>query len=402
MKKTIYHFLGLLIWTIVFTKLFVFDIDIYLLENYAPGMSWIINFKLILILSVIVLSWVILGNQEFLKVFCFILFYPIILFFWSIPVGLILRRRWFGVFTYLSGFISTITNFKKNLILITFFLLSSACIFNFSNAYLIYSSTIILILISLFILTRKAYFAFTPSSIFAINTKTIVNYLEENSLGENLLKNNLDEEQEEEESEEIVKTKITETQKSDEIPNKVTMLIFANRTLYFFAENLKRFKESRVYVVFFIISLLFTFVASVVLFSLINYGIYKLDPLSFSMSGYDGYFIFLYYSFNALIMNSVSVVVPKTFISMAINMFQISYGIILIIILIGIIISVNTQKYKDDIDQVIHAFNTQCEDVEHIFEMNFKITIRQAIHELDRIKYSLIDFIKFIDPEQEY
>lgn len=398
MKKAIYHSLGFLNWFVGFTKLFVFDIDLFLIESYAPSLGLIINYRLVIILSLVVISWLILGNDEFLKLFFFVLFYPVILLLWTIPTGLLIRKNWFWIFTYISGFISTITNFKKNLILITVFLISTSFILNSNNQLVIYASGALLLFISLFIIARKAYFAFSPSAIFAINTKTIVNYLEKNSLGQYLLENNS--EKEEESNEELV-TEIEKTEQDDEIPEKVPLLILTNRTLYFIAEKLKRFKESRVYVVFFIISLLFTFAVSVVLFSLINYGIYKLDPASFSMSGYEGYFIFLYYSFNALIMNSISAVEPLSFLSMTINMVQIFYGIVLIVILIGIIISVNTQKYKDDIDQVIYAFDMQSEDVEKILELNFKMSIHQAINELERVKHSLIDFIKFIDPEQK-
>lgn len=400
MKRMIYHILGLTIWLFILTKLFIFDIDTYLLNSYAPGVSWLISYKLILFLSLIIVSWLLLGNSEFGKAFSFILFYPVILLFWSIPFSLIKRRRWFLVFTYLSGFISTITNFKKNLILVALFLISSAFILNSNNEFASYTSAVVLLLISFFILIRKVYFAFTPSSIFAINTKTIVSFLEKNNLGEKLLENNSNEGAESK-SELIENTEITKIEKSDEIPYKFSTLILTNRVLTFLSRKLRRFKESRVYIVFFIISLLFTFAVSVVLFGLINYGIYKLNPASFAISGQSSYFLFLYYSFNALIMNSISAIEPKSFLAMLINMTQIVYGIVLIIILIGIIVSVNTDKYRNDIDEVIGAFDSQSEDVAQVLELNFKITLQQAIKELIRLKHYLIYFFEFLEPDQQ-
>lgn len=296
MKKIGYHLIGILIWAFAFTKLFVFDIDLFLIEYYAMDYLWIHNYRFIFLLILVVISWFWLGNQDFLKFTSFILFYPIILLFWTIPVGLILKRKWFLVFTYVSGFISTVSNFKKNLIIVTVFLVCTSLIIQFENEYIIYISSFFLLLISLYIIYRKVYFTFSPSSIFAINTKKIVSWLEGNNLSENLLKESNSENKKNEDLE--IENKVDD---KDGVPEKLPILLLTNRTLFFVAEKLKRFKESRVYVVFFIISLLFTFIASVFLFSFINYGLYKLNHDAFTFTGPDGYFIFLFYSFNALI-----------------------------------------------------------------------------------------------------
>jgi hypothetical protein len=118
MKRIGYHLIGILIWAFAFTKLFVFDFDLFLLEYYAVDYLWILNYRFIILLIFIVMSWLWMGNQKFIKFILFTLFYPFILLLWTIPIGLILRRKWFLVFTYISGFISTVSSFKKNLFIV--------------------------------------------------------------------------------------------------------------------------------------------------------------------------------------------------------------------------------------------------------------------------------------------
>ncbi|MEP1151902.1 MAG: hypothetical protein ABJH08_09255 [Balneola sp.] len=243
---------------------------------------------------------------------------------------------------------------------------------------------------------RKVYFAFSPSAIFSINTKSIVSFLNEKDLVQNLIKD----ENTQDSKETNTETEIVELEKEKDIPDNVPILLVINRSLFFAAEKLKRFRESRVYIVFFILGLLFTFFLSSLIFGFINYGLYKIDPSAFIISGSENYFMFLYYSFNALIINSISSIEPSSALSMTINMIQIIYGIILVVILIGILVSVNTQRYRDDIDQVIYAFDNQSSKVEKAMEIKFKMNIKQAIEELDRAKHSFIELLKYLDPEQ--
>src|SRR3989339_856287 len=52
------QFLAFLVWAYFVTKLFIFDIDIYFVQKIFPGYIWIFNYKFVIIIIIIILTYI--------------------------------------------------------------------------------------------------------------------------------------------------------------------------------------------------------------------------------------------------------------------------------------------------------------------------------------------------------
>jgi hypothetical protein len=85
--------LGLVFWVYALLKVFVFDIDLYLLNATAPRYSWLLNFRFFIISGAIALLLALVRRDVVIVGWLlYILFYPFILFFWHLP-RLIYRQQ---------------------------------------------------------------------------------------------------------------------------------------------------------------------------------------------------------------------------------------------------------------------------------------------------------------------
>ncbi len=77
--------LAILIWGYAIIKLFVFDVDIFLIEKFSPNYIWILEYKFFILLGTAAVVWLVTKNKEIVLWSLFILFYPLIIFVGRYP-----------------------------------------------------------------------------------------------------------------------------------------------------------------------------------------------------------------------------------------------------------------------------------------------------------------------------
>jgi hypothetical protein len=60
-KRIVRECTAVILWTYVLLKLVVFDLDIYLLDRFAPKWRWILDLKAFILLGAMAFVWVTLG-----------------------------------------------------------------------------------------------------------------------------------------------------------------------------------------------------------------------------------------------------------------------------------------------------------------------------------------------------
>ncbi len=70
--------IALLFWIYIPIKLFVFDIDVSLVNKYLPSYAWLLDFKFFILIGIIAVIWLITKNKHILSWSLYILFYPAI------------------------------------------------------------------------------------------------------------------------------------------------------------------------------------------------------------------------------------------------------------------------------------------------------------------------------------
>lgn len=375
-----------LFWVYVLSKLFIFDIDIWLVNKYLPSYSWLINFKFFILISAVVIIWLITKNKYILSWTLYIFFYPAIILFWKIPFFVFKQRSWIFAFALINAVISFFKSIKYNFITLALFLTSFAVIFGFSNKKLLWPAILVLFIILLVIYVRRFILVFKPSSVYQVYIKifsatknygskqTTLFALDENI--KNLPVENFDQKQLE---------KWT--------TNLQTSVLF-NRVCLFVAKKLKDYQNSGLNIVSYILTILLLIILTVFSFSAINFGLFKISNEFFSYPTIPNFFTFFYYSFNNLIFNSIKEITPLMPIAQIAFMAQSFFALILVAIFISLLLSVRNQRHTEELNEVINWIETQGTEIEEFIKDEYKInSIEDAMAELEKLKAGLAKFI---------
>ena len=76
----VWHSAALVIWVYTVVKLFVYDIDTFLIETYFPGLSWLVEYKFFLVIGIFSIALIIFGKAKTLLFVLLTSLYPPIVF----------------------------------------------------------------------------------------------------------------------------------------------------------------------------------------------------------------------------------------------------------------------------------------------------------------------------------
>ena len=79
-------------WVYVFFKLFVFDIDIYLVAKLDPHLMWIVDYKFFLLTGLILIGFLVFNKTNIIGFILYTVFYPLIILFWKKFRGLYIKE----------------------------------------------------------------------------------------------------------------------------------------------------------------------------------------------------------------------------------------------------------------------------------------------------------------------
>jgi hypothetical protein len=375
-----------LFWIYVLLKLFIFDVDIYLVNKFSPDYSWLLNFKFFVLIGTIAIIWLITKNKHILSWSLYILFYPIILLLWKIPFFVFKQKSWIFAFALINAVISFFKSIKYNFIVSALFLASFAVVFSFSNEKLLWPAILTIFIILSIIYIHRFILVFKPSSVFQIYMKIFSatkNYgAKKNSLfalDENI-KN-------------LPVASLDQKQLEKWTTNLQNSVLF-NRICLFAAKKLRDYQNSGLNIVSYILTILLLIALTIFSFATINFGLFKIDNNFFSYPTIPNFFTFFYYSFNNLVFNSIKEIAPVIPMAQTISMIESFFALILVAIFISLLLSVRSQRHKEELNEVINNIEAQGTEIEGFIKDEYKInSIEDAMVELGKLKAGLVKFI---------
>jgi hypothetical protein len=376
--------IALCVWIYVVSKLFIFDIDNAFLEAYWPSFTWLLHYKLVFFLAIVVICLLLVKRTTFLKNFSFFAFYPFINLFWRFPKLLLRTTSWVIPFALLNAAASFFKSIKYHTIMVSLWIVSLILAIAMSN-----SSVLTISIIMLLILTTVSYavrfsHVFRTSPLLAVYRKfvpEINKWVRDNHTPTAELR--------------APRTSLTDEQLKKWMGNLETTLMY-NRVNLFFARRLREYQNSGLSIVGGVASILAMFFGTALTFAAVNYALYKIDPSNFTVLSLPGFFDFFYYSFNTLFFNSVDKIKAVTPLSQTISMFEYVFSLILVAILIALVFSIQWQRTSDELTNVIAIFEDEGARMEEFIQQQFNMaTIEDALAELEALKSSVLKIILF-------
>ncbi len=379
------NFLAISFWIFIMTKLFIYDLDTLLIKKYFPENEWIINYKFFLFLSLTTLVWIFTKNSKIIGWFLFIIFYPFILFFWQIPVLIFKSKSWVIGISFVNTIISFFSSFKYNFFIFSFSAISFCLLFNFHNTNLTYVLILVLLIILIIIYAHRFLTIFMPSSMYKIHLKFVTF----------LIKNTDKMTSIDDEIRNLPVTQMNSTQLQKWSTN-LQFAIILNRGCYFLSSKLQEYQKSNLNIVFYLLNLFVLLIITIVFLAAINFGLFRIHPDAFTITQTPNFFSFIYYSFNTIFFSTIPEMIASSGEAHLLRMIEIIFSFLLISIFTVLIFNIKSKKHTDELGKIISELNHQGAQMESRINSEYKLTVEDAIAELERLKSGLTKFIYFL------
>lgn len=369
-------------WVYLVLKVFIFDIDIYLLNMVAPRYLWVLNYKFFIGIGLVAIALLFFRNTRFWRWFFYIMFYPFVIIFFKIPYFVFRQKSWVFAFGIINAIVSFFKSIKYNFIVGAIYLISVCLILNFKNEYLLWAAIITLMFFLVATYIRRFIMVFQSSLIFQIHSDVVSKLktftTNQYGLGDEI-KN-------------LPVEKLDKEQLEKWTTNLQFNLLF-NRGCYFFAKKLKDYQESKFNVIAYVFNLLMLILITVLTFAVINWGLFKIDSSLYELQQAPRFFHFFYYSFSGLVFNSISQVAPIKPLSLGFLMIEEFFAMVLVSIFITLLFTVKSEKHSIELDTAIRDIKEQAKSMESFIQDEYKLPISEAIKELEKLKGSMIKVI---------
>jgi hypothetical protein len=389
-KGTVGHLLAVikeivavLFWIYVLTKLFVFDIDVFLIDKFLPGYAWLLNFKFFILIGTVAVIWLLTKNKHILLWSLYIFFYPAVIIFWKIPSFIFKMRSWIFAFAFFNAVISFFKSIKYNFVTAAFFLVSLAIIFGFSNERLLWPAIAAVFVILSMIYIHRFILVFKPSSIFQMYIR-IVSGIRKRGVSLFALDESI---------KTMPVTSLDQKQLEKWTSNLQTSVLF-NRVCLFAAKKLRDYQNIGLNIVSYVLTILLLLGLTIFSFAAINLGLFKIKSTVFGYLTRPTFFTFFYYSFNNLLFNSIQEIVPTMAVSQIVSMIESFFALFLVVIFVSLLLSVRGERHLEELNEVIEGIEEQGREMESFIRDEYKISsIEDAMAELEKVKAGLIKFI---------
>ncbi len=376
---------ALLFWAFILIKLFVFDIDVYLVNKVSSKYVFLLDYKFIFFVGVLALIWIFTRSAKVLIFGLYVVFYPLIVLFWRVPVFIFKQKSWVLAFALLNFVISFFMSLKYNFIKVALYIVFATLIFSFFNPFLLWASIIVISSILILTFVHRFILLIRPSEVFKAY-KRILNRVETN---ENKFSSmSLDES-----IKNIPIEQLTETQ----LEKRRTSLhnsIITNRLFLFTANKLRDYQKSRLNFVSYILSVVSITIMTVLSFSLINFAMFKIDSSLFNYDKYPSFYTFFYYTFNDLLSNPIAELEPALPMTQIVAMLGTFFTFLIGAIFVGLIFSVRSQRYDEELTDIVKRINNHGEELETFIKEEYKIkSLEDALLEVEKMKGSFVKLI---------
>ena len=380
------EFLALTLWFGLFFKLFIVDFDRWFINAYMPSLSWVLDFRFGLIvvgIGLVIHFW----RHYFLwRWIGYILFYPLIIVFWKIPVLLFKSQNWTLGIAILAVGADFFKSFKVNFLVFVLFTVATI-ICGFLHIYWLLVVGMILVATGLLIIYwRTLIAAFRPTlDVFSSNTLDSIWKTIQQGFSSD-------------ETPDIAIEQMTKQQQDAYTTNLQTVVLY-NRACYFLAGQIRTLKKSNLNVIVYISRLFIVFFATAWTFFLLNFSLFKIEPSNYVTNDNPSAFTFYFYAFNTLFSNSISDIEPVSVVSQSLSMVAVVFlALFFTVFCVFIVTSILKSRDDSHLDETVTTIQTHAESMEPYLDEHFGMNVTEAVAVLQKTSAAFIGVIYYLSP----
>ncbi|MFJ8138843.1 hypothetical protein [Streptomyces sp. NPDC096013] len=276
---------GSFVWIYVFFKLFVFDVDNYLIERFFPGAGSIISYRFLFAGGIFVLL-VLFSKGRRMK-YLYVGFFPFVVAFWKVPKWLYKAKSWVAVFTFVNVAATAVGHLKFNVTTRFCAILALVGVAVASNHVVLALCAAYLGLYFFLLMARTIWFSVRPSHFLKSQQKLIDQV---SSAGFIAQVTSVSPQLRDASVEKFSAAQLVTFQ------SNLGMAVLCSRATYYWAYQLEKYRKSAAAFILSMVAYVSLYLQGTVAFSAINWAILKIDPVAFSYSGHPSYLQVAYYS----------------------------------------------------------------------------------------------------------
>jgi hypothetical protein len=376
--------IAIFFWSYAIIKIFLFDVDVYVISLASPAFVWVLNYKFLIFSGLIVIAMLVTKSLMLGLAVGYIAFYPLIVVFWKLPRFIWKKQSWLLLFAVLNSLIGLFRSFKRIFISTTLFLICGILILTADNQYVLQASslTIFALLVTTYVMTFLR--AFKPSAVFQ-TYKTIFPVVGKSAL----LKVD--------DSVRDLPIEVMSAKQLEMRTNSLQNVVLYNRICLLVSKKLRDYQDSGANVASYILTVVGLFLFVVISFALINYALYKSDQSLFQFTySKKTFFAFIYYSAGSMFY-AANGLVPIEALSQMVQLIQFFFALLLVVILITMVFALRNERYSIELEEVIYSVETEGRSAEARLLSEFRLgSIESAIQALQIAKAGFTDFILYL------
>ena len=269
--RRVLDILGVLLWTYVVTKVLVADVDRALLQAVAPTRVWLLDYRLIAYLVLVVvlaLSW-----KRVWFVTLYVVFYPFVVLFVRIPWFLFTHRSWAFFLGLLQAVTAMFRDLKYNIVTKALGVVAAFLIVFFHSPYLIVPSAVYIAWLVVWSLFRRLRGVFLRPSFVEVQRRLIRRIMKSDSLKKLWTLGD------EYRMDDLV---AYDDQQAQQVATTICAGISINKCLSLWAYQLERYRKNNApSLMFGVLSYVLVVVATLGGLTLLNLALLKLSPTEY-------------------------------------------------------------------------------------------------------------------------
>jgi hypothetical protein len=386
--------ISVLFWSYVIAQLFAFDVLRGMIGWIAPGhenladLRWVVVLVGLLIAGV-VWRWKLLGGA------LYVLFFPLILIFWKLPRFFYKRRSWILAIGFINAIGLFVRNLRYNLVTKVSAILAAAVILTVRNHVLLAAAALVIALLmsvasarTVRRMTEQNWFLTSQTRLIdtVIDSKQVTEFTD---VGKHLTT--------------IKAAKLDQTQMSS-VTTAISASIAINRTLYFWAYQLRRYKQAGLNIAFSLASYAWLFVGCAIGFSLINIAILKIAPSQFSFAFYPSNLSMFVYGLSSLALNDGGGVTPVGNAADVVRLVAGLFGVLFLAVVVTQLL-LNWRRYRDNIalDATVSTLKARAKAQDTRLHAQVIVGVDEAFKRLQTLgQTGLLVFISFMTVPEDF
>jgi hypothetical protein len=333
-RRAIRECIAIAVWVYVLVKSAVYDIDIYLVDRFAPQLRWILEFKAFVILAVIALCCVALSGKSFFMTGLYIGAYPVVVVFRLLPM--LVFKQWPVLIVSAPVVYRLVTTFRATLLIYTAALFSGLAVFLSGNRGILAAAAATLFLFIVVHLVRSFRKAYAAGAFFRLALLL-------SKLRASIAKGTFDGWQSEPSGSGGV---ANATQTRPALP----MLYFVRQLADIVDEKVRAVASSRKYDFWLVAGWLYTVALTCVAFAFVYMALYRIDHASFKSVGSANLWAFLGFSLGALTPAKASAITPASPIAALAYYAEAFSSIIILVILVFTVLTAARETFRHDVE----------------------------------------------------